>query len=293
VTIVSKKMASGRLLAEHAELFRCPICKAEMEVIEYQSLICSNKHCFDLAKQGYINLLAQGHKTKYDKGLFEARRAISDIGFFDPMLDRIIAYMEKGMRDSNARTAIMDAGCGEGSHLNRLMHTLSLKGVHDAVGVGLDIAKEGIHAASRGDERTIWCVADLANCPIADKQLNTILNILSPSNYAEFTRLLADDGQVIKVMPESGYLQELREVFYRESDKDTYSNEKTLQHFSRSFKLVHSERIEYKVHLDRAALEQLIYMTPLSWSASEAEKERALDQNISDITCDFLIVVGK
>ncbi len=78
------------------------------------------------------------------------------------------------------------------------------------LGVGLDLAKAGIVSATKQEREAIWCVADLAAAPFRNRSFDAILNILSPSNYAEFERLLSDDGIVLKVIPKSGYLKELR-----------------------------------------------------------------------------------
>lgn len=85
VSKYSKKMISAAVIARFQEIFRCPLCSGQMQMINVQSLICSNRHCFDIAKQGYVNLLSQAKKTKYDKRMFEYRRMISKSRFFDPL----------------------------------------------------------------------------------------------------------------------------------------------------------------------------------------------------------------
>ncbi|WHT49041.1 methyltransferase domain-containing protein [Sporosarcina thermotolerans] len=108
------------------------------------------------------------------------------------------------------RPVLLDAGCGEGSHLCAIHSQLQI----ESVGIGIDLAKEGISAASKAYPGIIWSVADLAAMPFQDFQIDVILNVLSPANYAEFNRILKRGGIVVKVVPESGYLQELREAFY-------------------------------------------------------------------------------
>src|SRR5690606_40580058 len=66
---------------------------------------------------------------------------------------------------------------------------------------------------------SVWIVADLANLPIATTSIDYILNILSPSNYAEFDRLLKKEGKLIKVIPNSDYLKELRGIFYEDKER--------------------------------------------------------------------------
>lgn len=59
----------------------------------------------------------------------------------------------------------------------------------------------------------------MAKSPFGDQSFHIILNILSPSNYKEFKRLLVQDGLVIKVVPRPDYLKELREVLYDDMEK--------------------------------------------------------------------------
>lgn len=50
--------------------------------------------------------------------------------------------------------------------------------------------------------------------PFASNHFSDVINILSPSNYQEFKRVLKPQGQIIKVMPNANYLQELRHLVY-------------------------------------------------------------------------------
>lgn len=279
---LSKKMMNARALEKHAQLFSCPICKANMTVEDHARLVCTENHSFDLSKNGYVNLAPQAHMTKYDKSLFEARKQIIDSGFFTPLLQ----YMTKLLAISKAR-AILDAGCGEGSHVTEILAHLP----EDVLGVGIDLAKEGIATAAKAHPGNIWCVADLANCPFGDDQFDAILNILSPANYAEFTRLLQPDRLFIKVVPESDYLKELRAIFYGNKERKEESN--PVERFSEHFELINTKRITYEFSLDQELLVQLIRMTPLSWGVDEKKVEEAMRADIPVITVDFLVMIGK
>ncbi|MPN39891.1 23S rRNA (guanine(745)-N(1))-methyltransferase [bioreactor metagenome] len=160
-------------------------------------------------------------------------------------------------------------------------------------GVGIDISKEGIKIASKEYPDNIWCVGDLAKIPFMNKKVDVILNILSPSNYSEFNRIISDTGILIKVVPGSSYLKELRELFYDKTDKQEYSNEKVLRHFNNNFRMIDKQQILYTVQLDKEYLEQLIKMTPLSWSASKDKIQRAFNIGLENITVDFTIMCGK
>jgi len=105
--------------------------------------------------------------------------------------------------------------------------------------------------------------------------------------------MLADDGMVIKVIPENKYLQELREIFYKQTDRTVYSNENTLELFKRNFDLVSIERIQYGVTMESKYIEHLVHMTPLSWGASEQRIKQVLGKNQLEITFDFSVLLGK
>ncbi|MFF2089850.1 putative RNA methyltransferase [Paenibacillus sp. NPDC058174] len=280
-------------LSEYEDIFICPICSHPVKVMDLRSLICSNHHCFDISKRGYVNLLSQPHKTKYDKKLFESRKVISQSGYFDPLIARISENMLAELEPAGKMVKILDAGCGEGSHLSDIQQRILEQAQCDSLGIGVDISKEGIDMASKGPSKAIWCVADLANCPFADKQFHFILNILSPSNYSEFHRILADDGMVIKVIPGSKYLQEIRGIFYKKTARSVHSNENTFELFIRNFDLVDTQHVQYSVTLDHKYKEQLIHMTPLSWGAAEELIQQVLSNNKLEVTFDFTILLGK
>nr|WP_256257776.1 methyltransferase domain-containing protein [Paenibacillus sp. UNCCL117] len=247
-----------------------------------------------MAKTGYISLLVRSPKSKYDKSLFKARNAVNAAGVFDPLLDRISEGMQERIVSQTGSIKMLDAGCGEGSHLSRILNRLAGQApAIDWLGVGVDLSKEGIRLAVRENVQAIWCAADLARCPFADKQFDFVLSICSPSNYAEFGRMLADEGTVIKAVPASGYLRELRELLYRETARQDYSNERVVERFGRYFDLIDTERVTYKAAMDPLLLEQIVQMTPLAWGAPQELVREATAERFAEITFDFDIMYGK
>ncbi|MCR8987121.1 methyltransferase domain-containing protein [Brevibacillus laterosporus] len=279
------------LILESEDIFRCPVCKNQMHMVNRKSLLCIKGHNFDLSGHGYINLLTRASSTKYSKQMFTSRRTICKGGFFDP-LNEIIS--ERIMTETKKeRISILDAGCGEGSHLSSIQEKISKNHTCKVLGVGVDISKEGISLASREYPNAVWCVTDIAHCPFASERFDYILNILSPSNYSEFMRMMADDGMVIKVIPNRDYLKELREAFYKEPNRQEYSNDNTLALFKSHFQLADVKRVRYCFALDHTSIEALLQMTPLSWGATGEEIEAFLQMNVLEITIDLTILFGK
>ena len=284
-------MSCAKYVSENDYIFKCPLCGSNLSVMELKSLICQNRHTFDFTKQGYLNFMTHTVKTKYDRELFEARRSLmAEVGFFEPVVTEISKSIENhASLKQNKKLVVLDTGCGEGTHLASICAKIN----KPIVGIGIDIAKDGIIVAAKNYANQIWSVADLAQSPFNDHQFDVILNILSPSNYAEFSRLLKDDGVVIKIVPQSGYLKELREAFYEDSDKQTYSNKETVEHFEENFQLINRSRVTYSIHLDKVTLHALLKMTPLTWSLTEEKIQAYIATSSSVITVDLELLIGE
>lgn len=291
---------------KYIDILRCPICHNSIQLIDKKSLICQDKHCYDLAKQGYVNLLSHGVTTKYNKQLFEARKLLAQSGFFDPLNEKLCELIasESQQLKANSRCSnnsdspqrslrILDAGCGEGSHLANIQQKLYLHKELELLGVGMDLSKEGIQMAARDYDSLFWCVADLAQCPFNDQSFEAILNILSPANYSEFERILTDSGVVIKVVPEKNYLKELREIFYKETENQDYSNTKTVELFENHLDLYKTIPLRYTVTLAQPLIGSLVHMTPLTWGTTEERIEQVLKLESLEVSVDLAIMVGR
>lgn len=282
------------LFSKYGYLFACPVCNAPMAIAEPATLQCDNRHSFDLARQGYVNLLTSSVKaSKYDRELFAARLELNQQGFFSHLLATLQTHLTHyAPAGADKPLTILDAGCGEGSHLARVVAASRSSG-QPVIGLGLDIAKDGIRLAARTYSGLLWCVADLARAPLQAKQWDVILDILSPANYAEFRRLLSPEGIVIKVFPGTQYLQELRTALYAGSKKATYQNTDSRRQFAQQFTLLAEEQVCYQWELTPSSLELLLQMTPLAWSAAERALTAVRQAGLPKITVDATIMVGK
>ncbi|WP_075981293.1 putative RNA methyltransferase [Bacillus massilinigeriensis] len=287
---MTKKTKSAELLSEVISIFKCPFCETAMRVEDLKSLKCVNDHTFDIAKQGYINMMTHPSKTHYNKELFEARhKTIIDTHLYTPLHEAILKIIKEHMNDSISPLMIADLGCGEGSHLQRIVDNGKDLNV---TGVGIDISKEGIVEAAKRYEDPIWIVGDLAKSPFEAEVFHVILNILSPSNYKEFKRILVQDGLIIKVVPRSNYLKELRENFVKSSENKVYKNDKIVTLFKSHFHLLDNFSLSYSQKLNKEQLINLVKMTPLSWSAEKEDIETFLHRGNSEITIDLEVLVG-
>lgn len=284
---MKKRERNASLAQSISGELRCPHCHESMEVKDLKSLVCINNHTFDFAKQGYVNMLKKPVNTQYDDALFDSReRIISDVDLYGPIHDRIAEIiMEKSLRDG----VLFDAGSGEGSHLNKILHKIDGDML---TGIGLDISKEGVLMAAKNYAGYVWVVGDLANPPLAGDSCKFILNFLSPANYSEFTRILTGDGIIIKVIPGSSYLKELRNELFSSTGESEYENNDTLELMKRNVTVVSEERITYTKSLNAVGLKDLITMSPLGWHADDSQTADFISRGDKDITVDMHIVVA-
>lgn len=292
---LSKKLQSAHFFQNHLHLFQCPYCGGSFTLQDQLSLICPRRHTFDLSKQGTVNLLVRHVHSEYDQELFVCRRRImQDTDFFQPLLERIAAEIDRSWRndDENGERLLLDAGCGEGTHLAQLLSFLRQSG-HAATGIGVDIAKEGIRQAAKSQIDAQWLVADLAHPPFSNHVFDLLVNILSPSNYEAFCRIAKPNGCLIKVVPESAYLNELRTFFHGNDSGRTYSNADVLAHFTQFFPETTRFSMTYSRQLSGDQLFDLMRMTPLSWRASELLKEQWLSASSRSLTVDLTILIAK
>lgn len=75
----------------------CPICGEHLARIE-KSFVCENNHSFDIARQGYVNLLPVGQKHSLrpgdDKEMLNARRNFLNSGFYEPIANSVTSKIQ-------------------------------------------------------------------------------------------------------------------------------------------------------------------------------------------------------
>lgn len=267
----------------------CIHCHENLQ-IDNLSLVCPNNHRFDMAKQGYYFLAKRSTNTKYDANLFQSRRnIIMHTSLYQPLHDYIHAYLKEHFPKG---ATILDAGSGEGSHLWQMTRPTENP---DYRLLGVDLSKSAIQAATDYNGYMLAMIADLAELPIAQQQLDIVLSIFSPSNYAEFDRILKSGGELIKVIPNSGYLEEIRQALIdmEVGHIQPYSNDDVIDVFKAHYPDAKAKQIKVTQTLSHSELEDLIVMTPLTWQLTDEERLELLERLTGSMTLDVTILHGK
>ena len=266
-----------------ASAFACPICQENLTLVE-TSLKCSNRHSFDLAKFGYVNLAPQiKQSANYDKENFQNRQQILEAGFYQTILDAISDLIAS----SKTAKTILDIGCGEGFYSRKLQETHS-----DKTFYAFDISKDSVQIAAKSEPNWAvnWFVGDLARLPIKDASMDILLDIFSPANYGEFRRVLSEDGILIKVIPTENHLKEIRQMVQDQLTKKDYSNQDIKEHFRKHFSIQSSQIASLTKPITTEQRKALLNMIPLLFHVDQSK----IDWNqLADITIEAEILVGK
>ncbi len=256
-----KKIDKKIIQMKKYDILSCPKCESAFTV-EGKSLRCPMGHTYDISKKGTVNFVLGYGEENYNMSMLEARERVIEQGFFDEIVKGVCEeiyenYLISGKEGKSLR--ILDAGCGDGSHIDLIGRYFRQKGVETEL-VGVDISKDGINIAGRKDNDVLYFVADLSHLPFREKTFDVIINILSPINYKDFNRVLREDGLCYKVIPDTGYLKELRKLYGLKE----YQNHEIVSHLKENAKVLKQRKIRAKENVEAYA-DDLLLMTPMLW----------------------------
>ena len=124
--------------------FLCPVCR-EILSKNSSSLACGNRHSFDIAKEGYVNLAVGKSDSGDSPEMCRGRHEFLSADYYLPFASAIADECIK-----NGSKSICDAGCGEGYYLRSIKKRLP-----EASFVGLDLAKTSVKIASKAERTEI------------------------------------------------------------------------------------------------------------------------------------------
>ncbi|MGL1891966.1 MAG: 23S rRNA (guanine(745)-N(1))-methyltransferase [Spirochaetaceae bacterium] len=268
-------------------LFICPNCKKKLEIVD-RSYLCINRHCFDKAKEGYVNLMPINSKKTKDPGdnskMTLARRSFLESNNYKPLVEKITDLIIDLLKDRQ-NPNIFDLGCGEGYYTGILADQLPNSYIISA----LDISKVAVRYGSKRYKDVNFCVASAFEMPVADNSIDLLYRIYAPSSDTELNRVIKKDGYLITVTPGNRHLYQLREIIYKEVLNLSTKNDE-----SKTLKLLNSESLHYTMNIrDGQMVQNLLDMTPFGWKISKNNFETLISQKEWNIECDFKIDVYK
>lgn len=264
----------------------CPVCSRPLDNAENIKVYrCENNHCFDKARQGYVNLLqSQQSKSKRhgdDKIMIKARTDFLDKGYYAPLSDEMCRLIAK---HSETNPRIVDAGCGDCYYTARLESSLADK--NPSI-IGIDISKDAVIAASKRSKGIRLAIASVFAIPVADGSSDVVLNVFSPFAPDEYRRILDKNGILVRVVPMENHLFSLKRAVYDTPYKNP-AEEKEIDGFS----LIESRELRYSITLDNNIdIQNLFKMTPYYYKTSAADQKKLDSLNALTTEVEFEILV--
>ena len=264
----------------------CPACETALEWNEKECR-CAKGHTFDLAKEGYANLLLSHQRRSSHPGdddqMIQARRRFFDSGAFD----RVTNWIRQSSIP-NHQSSILDCGCGEGHFLGTLSES------RDGNFFGVDVSKEAVRCAAKRYKKAKWIVANgMRKLPFADRSLDVILSVLAPRNPEEFARILKPDGALVLGVPGPNHLIELRSRLAANAGDFEEKADEAAAKCTPHFKEAYRDLLSYQQTLSAAQLADLIQMTPIFWCSSPEAKADVQRLDQLTVTVSFVLLTLK
>lgn len=282
--------------------FKCPNCDQALILqpeTQPQTYRCNNQHSFDLAREGYLNLLLAQNKRSRNPGdsdeMIRSRQRFLNAGYYQPLADAIIAAVAKAA--NGTEQSVLDLGCGEGYYLQQLRiasqkvasqkvasqklaskTTASKDTASDAKSsnqtlklLGMDISKFAVRLAAKRKIDARLAVDSVYNIPLFENRIDTAVSVFSPISVEETARVLKPQGKLIMVGPGAEHLSGLTALIYEQSlphGGNTVSLEKAAQ-----FSLLEQIEIKQTIVVTGSDIIDLLKMTPYYWHSRPEQQE--------------------
>lgn len=249
----------------------CPVCGAAL-IKEEKRFVCKNGHSFDIAKEGYVNLLTGNRVGGGDNpAMVEARRRFLGDDFYKCLGDalRPLVY-----------GTVLDACCGEGYFTQAVAERAD-----DAF--AFDLSKDAVRRAAKKIKNTTFFVGNIADIPVADGSVDVLTHIFAPM-HEECARTLKDDGLLLQVVPGKRHLWQMKKALY----ENPYENDNA-SNLPPCFRIIGEVRVADKITVPQKRLGDLIKMTPYGYKTSEDATKRFLDLPHLETEIEFIIYKAK
>ena len=259
------------MLADVIDLLRCPHCGGGLELGEGAAR-CAEGHSFDVARQGYLNLLPGDARTGSadTAAMVRARAEFLAGGHYAPIAEAVAAAAGA----DPGRGCAIDLGAGTGYYLAAVLERLPT-----TQGLALDVSKHALRVAARAHPRigAVGCDA-WAGLPVRDAAAAVAINVFAPRDPAELARVLEPGGSLVVVTPNRGHLAELVSAVGMLTVQER-KRERLEGKLGTLFEAVGDTAVERTLVLDHVDLAALVAMGPSARHLDErqvAERVAAL-----------------
>jgi len=246
------------------EILRCPVCGGRLRR-EEKSWFCPARHCYDIARSGYVNLLPLNAKKTKDPGdnqeMIASRAQVMESGYYQHLGEAVLALLAV-----MPHKVVADIGCGEG-YLTRIIK----KRYPKTICIGIDISKYAVDAAAKKNKDNLYAVASSAALPLADHTVDLFINTFAPIDLGELKRVLSPGGALLKIVPAPDHLWQLKEQLYNnpyKNPEDSFAPE--------GFALVSQTTVTQMFCAEGKGIEALLKMTPYYYKTAPEALEKLL-----------------
>ena len=258
----------------------CPVCGESLQLTDKQYR-CPQNHSFDVARQGYVNLLTVQQKHSLNPGDTReqvlSRREFLEAGFYAPIAETLIAQA----KELGITGQILDVGCGEGWYSVQLADAL------EAPLTGLDISKEAVRCAAAKYKGKQWLCATAAHIPVEDGSVELLTSLFALTLPQEFARVLQEGGYYFQVLAAEDHLLGLKGIIY---DQLNFKEKNTVPELP-GFELVKSVPIRFTFTVEGQQIRNLFSMTPHVFRIGKAGAQRLQQTEVLTDTASCVLNV--
>lgn len=262
-------------------ILSCPICRGALHKKE-RSYACEKNHSFDIARQGYVNLLCGKAATQHGDNalMISSRRRFLERGYYSPLAD---ALSHAVAEYAKAGDTLLDIGCGEGYYTARSTAVLAPMG---GSVYAFDISKDALKAAAARHAATLF-VAGAYDMPVSDAAFDIVTLFFSPFCREEILRALKPNGIFIMAYPAERHLWGLKTVLY-----DTPYLNRPEDTAIEGFTLLKKQSISTEIVLcDKESIADLFAMTPYFYKTSATDKAKLAALSSLTTEIDFYLAI--
>ncbi|MGY3925635.1 putative RNA methyltransferase [Aeromonas simiae] len=258
---------------------QCPLCRAPLHRHAASGgAYCDNKHHFDKAPEGYLDLIPGKHSPKEgeSRALMRARRHWLESGALAPLTEAIADQLPAGGGE------LILLGCGEG-YLSR-----ALAGRRpDWTTIGIERAKNAVFAAAKAQPGAEFVLADPGKPPLLPGSATALLLEATPKTRLNaLPPLLAPGGWLLLFSQGPRHHWQLRSHINPDAREHpaAWPCVPGLREAARS-------RCHFEVGMDQESRALMLATSPLAWRTNNAQRHDYQQHGGDHLEHDYLLTL--